>query len=101
VNRNEETDAPKALLTREWPGEQRERGVPARKTTLRQIRERINQSRGMVADGVAEIEALSALQAEMASVQAPSVDALSPETRSRHREAIRLASGLSDGVEMW
>jgi len=101
VNPNEETSEPKALLTHEWPGDQRERGVPARKTTLRQIRERISQSRGMVADGMAEIEALSALQSEMARAKAQTVDALPAEVLARPREAVRLASGLSDGVEMW
>ncbi len=99
--RNEEPGGPGALLTHEWPGDQRERDAPARQTTLRQVRERINQSRSMVADGLAEIAVLTALQAEMAAAQVQSVDALTPETRSGHREAIRLASGLSDGVEMW
>lgn len=99
--RNEETAGPGALLTREWPGDQRDRDAPARQTTLRQVRERINQSRAMVADGLAEVAVLTALQAEMTGAHVQSVDALAPATRSCHREAIRLASGFSDGVEMW
>jgi len=89
------------LLTHEWPGDQRERDAPARQTTVRQVRERINQSRSMVADGLAEIAVLTALQAEMAAAHAQSIDELPPETRLEHREAMRLTSGLSDGVEMW
>ena len=55
----------------------------------------------MVADGQAEIAALTALHAAMVAAHASSIGGLSPEMRARHHEAVRLASGLSDGVEMW
>jgi len=88
-------------LTNAGPGELRETGPPARDTTVRQISERIARADRMVADGLAEIAALRALQAAMTSARLSSVAALSPEMQALHREAIRLASGASGGVEMW
>ena len=55
----------------------------------------------MVVDGQAEITVLTALRDEMKAVHALSIEALSPEMRVRHREAVRLTSGRSGGVEMW
>jgi hypothetical protein len=55
----------------------------------------------MVADGQAEIAVLTALQTAMTSAHVSSVAGLSADVRALHREAIRLASGLSEGVELW
>jgi len=55
----------------------------------------------MVADGLAEVAVLTALHDEMIAAHASSVRALSVATRARHREALRLASGSCEGVEMW
>jgi hypothetical protein len=88
-------------LANEAPAERRNRDRPTRDTTLRQIGERIGKSQSMVADGQAEIVVLTALQTEMTLSHVPSVAGLSADVRARHREAIRLASGLSEGVELW
>jgi len=90
-----------ASLTLPGSAERRSRATPARDTTVRQIGQRLNQAESMVADGLAEIAVLRALQAEMRSRHVPSVARLSPELRARHREAIRLASGAHGGVELW
>ena len=79
----------------------RARSTPARDTTVRQISERLGKSRAMVADGQAEIAALTALHAAMVAAHASSIGGLTAEVRAQHHEAVRLASGLSDGVEMW
>ena len=89
------------LLALQGPVERRSRNTPARDTTIRQIGQRLNQAESMVADGLAEIAVLRALQADMRSRHVPSVARLSPELRARHREAIRLASGAHGGVELW
>jgi phage I-like protein len=88
-------------LANDAPAERRKRNRPTRDTTLRQIGERIGKSQSMVADGQAEIAVLTALQTEMTSAHVPSVAGLSADVRARHREAIRLASGLNEGVELW
>jgi hypothetical protein len=88
-------------LASEAPAERRNRDRPARDTTLRQIGERIGKSQDMVADGQAEIAVLTALQTAMTSAHVSSVAGLSADVRALHREAIRLASGLSEGVELW
>lgn len=90
-----------ASLTLQGPAERRSRATPARDTTLRQIGKRLSQAESMVADGVAEIAVLRALQSDMRSRHVPSVARLPPELRERHREAIRLASGAHGGVELW
>jgi hypothetical protein len=98
----ERTGRPKtASLTLQGPVERRSRATPARDTTIRQVGQRLNQAESMVADGLAEIAVLRALQADMRARHVPSVARLSPELRADHREAIRLASGAHGGVELW
>jgi hypothetical protein len=87
--------------TREAPSAQRSRGEPVRDTTLRQVRERLRQAETMVSDGLAEVDVLQGLHAEMLAGRALSVKALPLSERARHDVAIRLASGPAGGVEMW
>jgi hypothetical protein len=87
--------------TREAPSARQSRGEPVRDTTLRQVRERLRQAETMVSDGLAEVEVLESLHAEMLAGRALSVKALPLSGRSRHGTAIRLASGPAGGVEMW
>ncbi len=99
---NEQARRPKtASLTLQGQAARRSRATPTRDTTIRQIGKRLSQAESMVADGLAEIAVLRALQADMRSSHAPSVERLAPELRERHREAIRLASGAHGGVELW
>lgn len=90
-----------ALRASEWPANRHDRHVPVRDTTLRQVGVRLTQAHNMVADGLAEVAALTGLRAEMVEARALSVKGLPEEVLARHRTALRLASGASDGVEMW